>query len=69
MAAIKVNPSDSRAFTNGLYEAAEEGVLDWEMVAKACLHWMSEDDVRGMCENQGDIEGVVGTDLDDEDDE
>jgi len=40
----------SREATNKLYELAEEGVVSWESIAKACLGYMSEVDVKDMAE-------------------
>ena len=36
---------DSRPATYELIELAEEGVLDWESIARAALMWMSESEV------------------------
>ena len=38
----------TRKVTNKLLELIEEGVLDPQMVIKACLCYMSEDDVADM---------------------
>lgn len=35
----------SRAYTCKLIELAEEGVIDWETMARDLLGWMSEDEV------------------------
>ena len=37
-----------REYTNKIIEMAEEGIIDWEDIARAALNWMSEDDVRDM---------------------
>lgn len=37
-----------RAITLKLIEMAENGVLDWETIARECLQHMSEDDVADM---------------------
>jgi hypothetical protein len=39
------NHSVSRPVTSELIELAEQGVVDWEAVARAALAWMSEHDV------------------------
>jgi hypothetical protein len=39
-----------REYTNRLSEAAEQGLVTWEAVARACLGAMSEDEVQDMCE-------------------
>jgi hypothetical protein len=44
----KVNMSDVRKVTNQLYDLVDEGVLDWETIARACLSYMSEHDVADM---------------------
>lgn len=38
----------AREFTIKLYDMLDEGLLTHEQVVEACLHWMSEDDVRQM---------------------
>ncbi len=43
-------------------ELADEGIISWQTLAEAALRWMSEDDVKAMCEaNEIDL------DLDNED--
>jgi len=39
-----------REYTNKIYEAVEEEWLDKDLVINACLRYMSEDDVKEMCE-------------------
>lgn len=34
-----------RAYTCKLIEMAEEGMIDWESLARDALNWMSEDEV------------------------
>jgi hypothetical protein len=34
-----------RQYTNKLLEMLEDGILDWEIVCRNCLAFMSEDDV------------------------
>lgn len=36
----------SRAYTCKLLELGEEGVIDWETLARDLLGWMSEDEVQ-----------------------
>mgnify|MGYP001627129791 CR=1 FL=1 len=36
----------SRAYTCKLIEMAEEGLIDWESLARDALGWMSEDEVK-----------------------
>jgi hypothetical protein len=40
--------SDVREITNRLLDLADEGVLTWEIIGKACLSYMSESDVADM---------------------
>jgi hypothetical protein len=40
----------TREFTNKLLEAIDNGLLDRDQVILACLGWMSESSVEGMCE-------------------
>lgn len=37
-----------RKETNRVLEMAEDGVIDWEDIARIALNWMSEDDVAEM---------------------
>lgn len=46
-----------------LIEMAEIGILSWETIARECLQYMSEDEVRDMAESNDWI------DPEDEDDE
>ena len=39
---------DVRKVTNKVYEAVDDGSLDWEAVGSAALQFMSEDDVATM---------------------
>lgn len=36
----------ARPVTTQLLDAAEQGGIDWEQLARAALGWMSEDDVK-----------------------
>lgn len=36
----------SRAYTCKLIEMAEEGLIDWESLARDLMGWMSEDEVK-----------------------
>lgn len=40
----------TREYTNKVLEAVEEGLLDRDLVIMACLKYMSEADVKDMCE-------------------
>lgn len=48
--------SNTRNYTNKLYELVDNGVLSWEDIGKACLKYMSEADVEDMC---SDYEWIV----------
>lgn len=39
-----------REATSMLLHSAEDGCVTWEIIARAALGYMSEDDVKGMCE-------------------
>ena len=57
-------PCETRKATNRLLELVEDYTLDPNEVVLMCVKWMSEDDVKEMCEaNEIDL------DLEDEDDE
>ena len=53
----------TRSATCELIEMAELGVLSWETIARECLQYMSEDEVRDMAESNDWINS------EDEDDE
>jgi len=40
--------SDVRKVTNQLIDLADDGVLSWQVIAIACLQYMSEDHVADM---------------------
>lgn len=42
-----------RKVTNDVISAVEDGLLDWEEVARACLNYLSEDDVEDMVRLNG----------------
>ena len=48
-ARLNESAEDPRELTNNLIDAVEGGLVDWETVGKACLKYVSEDDVRDMC--------------------
>jgi hypothetical protein len=41
----------TRKFTNRLLEMMDEGVIDAEDIVLACVKYMSEDEVKDMCEH------------------
>lgn len=60
----------AREATCELIEMAEIGVLSWETIARECLQYMSEDEVRDMAESNDWIDSEDDEeDLEDEDDE
>lgn len=46
----------SRAATNELIEQAEEGIIDWEVLARTALNWMEDSEVREFAEVNGFLE-------------
>lgn len=42
-----------RKITNKLIDFAESGILPWEMLARECLEYMSEDEVADMANYNG----------------
>ena len=62
----------TREATRELIEMAEIGILSWETIARECLQYMSEDEVRDMAESNDWIDpedDEEDEDLEDEDDE
>ena len=53
-----------REYTNKIIEMAEDGIIDWEDIARAALNWMSEDDVRDMA-----YDNMILEDEDEDEDE
>ena len=55
----------SRAYTTRLLEMAEEGLIDWETLARDALGWMSEAEVKEFAQRNdyiSDPEDVEGED-------
>ena len=46
----------TRQYTNRLLEMIEEGIIDKDTVINAFCSYMSESDVRDLCEREGFIE-------------
>ena len=62
----------ARDATCELIEMAENGGISWETIARECLQYMSEDEVRDMAESNDWInseDDEEDEDLEDEDDE
>lgn len=52
----------SRAATLEVIEQAEEGIVDWEVVARCALNWMEDAEVRRFAEAIGFLEEEEDTD-------
>jgi hypothetical protein len=63
---MKIPKRETRTFTCGLIDLAEQGLISWEAIARAALDYMSEPDVEDMawCEFELEVE-----DEDEEEDE
>jgi hypothetical protein len=59
------NTNYARIYTNKLLDMVYEGEITWEMLAHACLGYMSEQDVKDMAQTEWDVD----CDADNEDDE
>ena len=59
----------NREATCKVLDMAENGVLNWETIARECLEYMSEDDVRDMAESNDWIDDDDEIWEDDEDDD
>ena len=62
----------ARSATCELIEMAENGLLSWDTIARECLQYMSEDEVRDMAESNDWIDpedDEEDEDNEDEDDE
>ena len=57
----------AREATCELIEMAENGEISWETIARECLQYMSEDEVRDMAESNDWID--LEEDFEEEDDE
>ena len=55
----------ARSATCELIEMAENGGISWETIARECLQYMSEDEVRDMAESND----WINSEDDEEDDE
>lgn len=47
---FRFDHSKARPATTYLLDLAEQGVIDWESLARDCLGWMSEADVAEMAQ-------------------
>lgn len=48
--------NESRQATRRVLELAEDGVIDWESLARDCMNYMSEDEVADMARINGYLE-------------
>ena len=53
---LQFNSSASRPTTNKLIEMMDEGIISAREVAEMALGWLSEDDVKGMCRANDQLE-------------
>jgi hypothetical protein len=59
---FKFDHRQSRPVTTEVLDLAEQGVIDWESLARDALNWMSEQEVSQFAQHNGYI-------VDDEEDE
>lgn len=59
--------TNARRFTDDVISAVEDGFLSWEEVARACLGYMSEDEVEAMVRSED--WAIADDDVEDEEDE
>lgn len=72
MPEIVINPRASRAYTNGLLQLVDDGAVDKDQLIQDLLGWMSEDSVKGFCQQffrDDDNDCLIGPDDSDEDDD
>lgn len=50
------NTNYARIYTNKLLDMVYEGEITWEMLAHACLGYMSEQDVKDMAQTEWDVD-------------
>ena len=50
--------NETRQATARVIELAEQGVLVWEQIARDCMNYMSEYDVKDMAEGNGYFDDV-----------
>jgi hypothetical protein len=62
------NTNYARIYTNKLLDMVYEGEMTWEMLAHACLGYMSEADVKEMAQTEWDVD-CGNDDEENEDDE
>jgi hypothetical protein len=50
------NTNYARIYTNKVLDMVYEGEMTWEMLAHACLGYMSEQDVKDMAQTEWDVD-------------
>ena len=50
------NTNYARIYTNKVLDMVYEGQITWEMLAHACLGYMSEQDVKDMAQTEWDVD-------------
>ena len=50
------NTNYARIYTNKVLDMVYEGEMTWEMLAHACLGYMSEADVKDMAQTEWDVD-------------
>ncbi len=66
---MKIEKLDTRTYTCGLLELAEQGVIDWEAIARSALAYMSEDEVEDMARCDFDLDADEEDEEDEEEEE
>jgi hypothetical protein len=61
-----MNHNYARIYTNKLLDMVYEGELTWEMLAHACLGYMSESDVKDMAQTEWDVDCEATEETEDE---
>ena len=56
MSENQMNHNYARIYTNKVLDMVYEGELTWEMLAHACLGYMSEQDVKDMAQTEWDVD-------------
>lgn len=72
MPQIVIDPRDSRAYTCGLLQMVDEGMVDKDTLIQDLLGWMDEASVKQFCEKNfrdEDNECVIGPEDDEDEDD
>lgn len=65
---MKIPRLETRTYTCGLLELAENGMIDWEAIARSALEYMSESEVEDMARCDFDLDADEEDEEEDEDD-